>query len=227
MSVSAITSSSLSQSAQSYFQQRQTDLKQLGQALHSGDLAGAQQAYNAIVALRQNGPSPTSAAFLRSGRQQDFAAIGQALQSGDLSGAQQAFSQLQNTFSFNHRLRTLDPGGPAPVVTTTATSAASSSGAAASSNSLAPASTPHSPAELVLNLGNIGGGAGSEQVTINLSHGNSGGERVSISLGNQQTPNAEQINVNLSQGSNERIVLNLFNATAASPSNGDALSVSA
>jgi len=179
MSVSAISSNSISQGLQSYFQQRQTDLKQLGKALQSGDLAGAQQAYNAIVALRQNGPSPTAAAFLRPARQADFASIGQALQSGDLAGARQAFPKLQSTFSFNHQLRGFDPG-PAPVVSTTVTSAASS-GSDASATSSAPA--VNIPAEIVLNLRNIGNNSNPEQVTINLSNGPNGGERVSISVG--------------------------------------------
>jgi hypothetical protein len=80
-----------------YFQTRQSDLKQLGQALQSGNLAGAQQEFNDIESLAQNGPLDGEA-FAVKAREQDFTTIGQALQSGDLAGAQQAFTELQSTF---------------------------------------------------------------------------------------------------------------------------------
>src|ERR1700722_3031744 len=56
MSTSAVSSSSLYSQLGQYFQTRQSDLKQLGQALQSGDLASAQAAYNNIASLGQNGP---------------------------------------------------------------------------------------------------------------------------------------------------------------------------
>lgn len=80
-----------------YFQTRQSDLKQLGQALESGDLAGAEQEFNSIESLAQNGPLDGKA-FAINAREQDFTAIGQALQSGDLADAQEAFTQLESTF---------------------------------------------------------------------------------------------------------------------------------
>src|SRR5580704_18388407 len=97
MSTSAITANPLSHQLQQYFQTRQGDLQQLGQALGSGDLASAQTAFNNIVKLGQNGPFASGDPFSRPQREQDFAAIGQALQSGDLAGAQAAFSTLQST----------------------------------------------------------------------------------------------------------------------------------
>lgn len=48
MFTSAVSSSSLSVLHQ-YFQTRQSDLKQLGQALANGDLVGAQAAFDGIV----------------------------------------------------------------------------------------------------------------------------------------------------------------------------------
>src|SRR5271154_2125338 len=98
MSTAAISSSSIYQQTEQYFQTRQSDLQQLGQALQSGDLADAQTAYNNIVQLGQSGPFASGDPFLRPQREQDFTAIGQALQSGDLAGAQAAFSTLQSTF---------------------------------------------------------------------------------------------------------------------------------
>ena len=72
MSLAGISSTSFSQlqanaaqlqsnPAQSYFRERGTDLKQLGQALQSGDLAGAQQAYNTLSQLAQSAPWHKSA----------------------------------------------------------------------------------------------------------------------------------------------------------------------
>ncbi len=122
MSVAGISSTTFSQphisQAQAspaliYSRERGVDLRQLGQALQSGDLAGAQQAYATLTQLAQSAPWNTSAAasgnatastststtaaspFKYTQRAQDFAAIGQALQSGDLQGAQQAFAKLQ------------------------------------------------------------------------------------------------------------------------------------
>lgn len=112
MSTSAISaniSAQLSQASPStpptsamkeFFKERKADLEQLGDALQSGNLSGAQQAYSDLVALakqlgsRSNGVNP----FLRSDRKQDFNAIGGALQNGDLAGAEQAYTSLENTF---------------------------------------------------------------------------------------------------------------------------------
>jgi len=107
MSLAGISSTSFSQPhisqaqaspARSYFRQRGSDLQQLGQSLLEGDLAGAQQAYNAITQLASSAPwqnGATTGPFKYAQRAQDFAAIGQALQSGDLQGAQKAFATLQ------------------------------------------------------------------------------------------------------------------------------------
>lgn len=64
--------------------------RQLEQALQSGDLAGAQQAYNALSAFGPNNSGPFSNPALAS----QFAAVGQALQAGDLGAAQQATNAL-------------------------------------------------------------------------------------------------------------------------------------
>ena len=70
-------------------QQQQDPLQLLGQALQSGNLTAAQQAYNALI---QN---PATSGQTQNGQlAQDLSAIGQALKSGDLSSAQQAYSKL-------------------------------------------------------------------------------------------------------------------------------------
>ena len=212
MSTSAVTSTSPTQ-LQQYFQTRQGDLRQLGQALSSGDLAGAQTAYNKIVSLGQNGPLASGNPFVIKQREQDFTNIGQALQSGHLAGAQQAFSTLAATFTGGNRR--LDPPttGPSP----------------------SPASGP----EIILNLSpSSGGSASPEQITLNISNSTSGGEQISLSVGSQGSNNAEQVTFNLPSNSNEQIVLNLLgtsaptggssnsSATSSAPASGG-LSVSA
>ena len=98
MSTAAVSSSSLNQQIQQYFHTRQGDLRQLGQALSSGDVAGAQAAYKNIVTLGQSGPFSNGNPFRLTAREKDFNAVGQALQSGDLAGASQAFDVLKATF---------------------------------------------------------------------------------------------------------------------------------
>ena len=102
MSTSAVSTSSLHQQIQQYFHTRQTDLHELGQALGTGDLAGAQTAFQAITQLGQSGPFASGDPFANSRREQDFTNIGQALQSGNLAGAQQAFSALKATLQKNN-----------------------------------------------------------------------------------------------------------------------------
>lgn len=101
MSIAAVSSNPASQQLTTYFHQRDVDLKKLGQDLQEGDTSGAQQEFNSIQTLAQNGPLPNGEAFVLSWRQQDFANVGQALQSGNLTGAQQAFAQLAATFGDN------------------------------------------------------------------------------------------------------------------------------
>jgi hypothetical protein len=208
MSTSAVSSNSLNQQLLQYFQSREGDLHQLGQALGSGDLGAAQTAYNNIVTLGQSGPFAGGNPFRINQREQDYTAIGQALQSGDLAGAQQAFSALEST------VQRSTGGETAPI----ATPSASSTGP-----------------EIILNLSNNSGSSSPEQITINISNpANSGGEeQVSLSIGNQGSNNAQQITFNLSPNSNEQIVLNLLgessstSSSSASSSTSGGLSVSA
>lgn len=94
MSTAAVSSSSIFQELQSFYQSRQTDLQQLGSALQSGDLNGAQQAFTALAVLGEGGPFANSEPFSKSSRAQAFNAIGEALQAGDLGRAQAAFATL-------------------------------------------------------------------------------------------------------------------------------------
>lgn len=94
MSTSAVSTTSIYAELQAFTQSRQTDVKQLGSALQSGDLAGAQQAFNALVTLGQGGPFANAEPFAKNTRAQAFETIGQDLQNGDLAGAQAAFTAL-------------------------------------------------------------------------------------------------------------------------------------
>lgn len=94
MSTPTVSSSSIFQELQSFFQSRQADIKQLGSALKSGDLNAAQQAYQSLAVLGESGPAANSEPFGKPSRAQAFDALGEALQAGDLSRAQADFATL-------------------------------------------------------------------------------------------------------------------------------------
>ncbi len=202
MSTAAVSSSSLYQQLQTYFQQRRSDLQQLGQDLQAGDLTDAQTEFNTIQTLGQNGPFANGDVFYLSTRQQDFSAIGQALQAGDLADAQQAFAQLESTFRGPTAISPLSPVG-----------ATGSPGAG---------TNPGGP-EIILNLGNEPAG---EQITINLNAATNGTEQVTVSASNPESQSPQQLTFNLNPNSNEQIVLNLFNSTL-SPTQNSGVNVSA
>ncbi|MCG6537950.1 MAG: hypothetical protein L7F78_25365 [Syntrophales bacterium LBB04] len=112
MSVSGISSTTdLSQtnSAQTKFEQVKNDFLQLGQALQSGDLITAQQAF---AALQQLIPNLSAGSQAQNGQQDssqnpflsDINAIGKALQSGDLTSAKAAFAKLQEDIQSAQKL---------------------------------------------------------------------------------------------------------------------------
>jgi hypothetical protein len=94
MSTAAVSSLSIYQEIQAFNQTRQADLKKLGTALQSGDLNGAQQAYQALAVLGEDGPFANAEPFANSSRAQAFNTIGEALDAGDLGRAQAAFATL-------------------------------------------------------------------------------------------------------------------------------------
>jgi hypothetical protein len=71
-------------------QQEELAGRQLEQALQSGNLAGATQAYNKLAAFGPNNSGPFKTPALKAG----FAALGQALQAGNLGAAQQAANSV-------------------------------------------------------------------------------------------------------------------------------------
>jgi hypothetical protein len=130
MSTAAVSSLSIFQELQSFYQSRQTDLQQLGSALKSGNLNSAQKAYTNLAALGQGGPFANSEPFEKASRAQEFEAVGQALQSGDLAGAQAAFAALT---SKQKDAAASAQAGPAAVVNLSSTPSSRTTAATATS----------------------------------------------------------------------------------------------
>jgi len=212
-------SESIYQQLQAFRSERASDIQQLGQALTAGDLKTAQQDYNNIVQLGQQGPFSTAQPFQRADREQDFQAIGQALQSGSLTSAQQAFGQLESTFG----KASTSGGGATSPTGSSGTSGTSETpiaeviiniGGSGSSSTSSTTSGANGP-ELVLNLPSPSAGS-PEEVQINFGGSNGSSDQLTIQVGQTQGQNGaigEQISINLQQASNnESIVLNLFGA---------------
>jgi hypothetical protein len=94
MSTSAVSSPSILQKLQSFYQSRQTDLKQLGNDIKSGNLDAAKQDFQALAVLGEGGPFGNSEPFTKSSKVAAFNTVGEALQAGDLARAQTAFNKL-------------------------------------------------------------------------------------------------------------------------------------
>jgi len=213
---------SIFQQLQAFRQARRSDLAQLGAALQSGNTAGAQQAYNALVVLGQSGPNRNGATFQRADRAQAFNAIGTALQNGDLASAQQAFATLANSIEQNQ---------PVPVATVPPPPVATP--------------TPTVP-EIVINLGGANGQTGTNpEVVVNIAAGNNSGsggapEEIQINLGGSngsggkltidvnQNNAGEHITIDFLQQNNEyKLAVDLLNPTTNSPAQTSSLSLHA
>jgi len=199
------SASSIYQQLQAYRQQRSADVQQLGQDLTAGNIANAQQDYNALQALGQSGPSKNGDTFSNSQREQDLNAIGQALQAGDLAGAQQAFAQLESTYV---KHQTSPPASVPPKIV-------GSSGSSSSSGA---------GTEIILNLANAPAG---EQITIGLTNEATGNEQVTISAANPQNQTPEQITLDVNPNTNQQIILNLFGSSTSDSTQASSLNTNA
>jgi len=210
---------------------RKTDLQQLGQALSSGDLTTAEQDYNNLVTLGQQGPFASGGPFQRSDRAQDFQAIGQALQSGSVTSAQQAYAALEGTFGQHS-----NPGGGSRLhIGTGGTVNSGTTGISeiviniGGSGSSTPPSS-NGP-ELVVNLPAPSSTGSPEEVQINFGGASGSSTQLTVEVGQAQgqSGNAgEQVTINLAQANNsENIVLNLFGAGSSTQSqtSGSSLNV--
>jgi hypothetical protein len=229
------STSSIYQQIQSYRQQKQADLAQLGQDLTAGNASAAQQDFNTLTALGQSGPNANGQVFQNSARAQDFQALGQALQAGDLAGAQSDFANLSSTLN---TVQTPPATGPEPAVppaTTPATSAGgideiiinlnlgspSSTGSSSSSGSTAPGSTAGgSTPEIVINLGENGGpSTAPEEITINL------GTASSASSSTSTTSSSSSSSASTTGASAPEIVLNLGQTSGSSSSSPEEITI--
>lgn len=216
MSTSAVSSSSLNQQLQQYYQTRQSDLKQLGQALQSGNLSEAQTEFNNITTLGQSGPFANGQPFAINQREQDFTAIGQALQNGDLAGAQQAFSQLSSTFRHAQAQSGSDANssvGPEIVLNISGGSG----------------STPEQITISINNSSTASEAGASEAQTAPPS---GAAEPISLTL-NDQNAQPLEITFDLGPNNNGEIILNLLgassgtNGSSSTSASGSGISVSA
>jgi len=105
-------------------QKRKEELDTLKQALQSGDLTGAQQAFTTLQQDAPNGAQANAGDSITT----DVSALGKALSSGDISGAQSAFATLQTDIQ-----KSPPPGGPQ--FRNIAASTASTSGTSATTTS--------------------------------------------------------------------------------------------
>ena len=109
MSIDAISSSSISYQTygmQTNSQQISKYFDQLGQALQSGDLSGAQNAFSSLQQLLPSSSAnqaQTTQQTNQSTLSSDLSSLGQALQSGDLPKAQDAFAKLQQDIQTAHK----------------------------------------------------------------------------------------------------------------------------
>lgn len=97
MSIGSISSLTYAYPPTSQQNALQQDFQSLSQAIQSGNLSAAQQAY---ASLTQNMPAQGTSGSSNSQNnpfQQAIASIGSALQSGNISGAQSALQSLQQT----------------------------------------------------------------------------------------------------------------------------------
>lgn len=222
---------------QAYFKLRQPLIKQLGQALKSGDLTAAKAALDKLTALAsQNGLKNP---FWRQDRAADFTAVAAALRSGDVSGAELAFNSLKQ--DLGKRFPTPQPvppgvppdvivtiggggpevgrgGGPTGVKTPAPTQAPTpglvpTPGKLPPVNTLPPAPTPP---EVVVSVNDVkGSGSPSEPIVLNLNGGNGakGGDQINIGI--SQTSSGEHISLSFgkggSTGSTPNVQLNLGN----------------
>ena len=219
---------------QAYFKLRQPLIKQLGQALKSGDLTAAKEALDKLTALgTQNGLKNP---FLRQDRAADFTAVAAALKSGDVGGAELAFNSLKQ--DLGKRFPTpqpVPPGVPPDVVVTIGGGGPEVGHGGGPTGVKTPAPTPiakppvptpgklppvnklppaPAPPEVVVSINDVkGSGNPSEQIVLNLngSSGAKGGEQINIGI--SQTSSGEQVSLSFgkasSSGSTPSVQLNL------------------
>jgi len=194
MSTSAVSSASLNQQLQSFFQTRNSDVQQLEKHLVRATWPTLRLPTTTLLhwasrsfCQRQLLPRAAARAGFRSHRASSA--------SGRLGWGAASLCGAQS-----HR----QGCGETPPSTAGGLTPPSTVGG--------PSSTP----EIVLNLSNSGS-TSPEQITLNIANSGSGGEQVSLSVGNQGSA-AQQVTFNLGSNSNEQIVINLLDASSIASS---------
>ncbi len=102
MTVSGISSANdvYQTNGQGAMSQRMADFRQLGSSLQSGDLEGAQKAYDALQQDMQS--SGKTQGGLNSSKNNALQQLGDSLKAGDLAGAQKAFAALKQHHGHHH-----------------------------------------------------------------------------------------------------------------------------
>ncbi|HKM86940.1 MAG TPA: hypothetical protein VJW96_12100 [Terriglobales bacterium] len=224
--------SSIYQQLQTYQQQRQADVAQLGQDLQAGNLNAAQQDFNTLTTLGQSGPNKNGQTFQQANRAQDFQAIGQALQSGDLAAAQSAFASLQGTFGKQNQPSQSaisaynSNSGVTEIVINLVAPPTSSTGSVPSTQAPV-AATPvtEAPVTEAPSTGTTSTGSSVPEIVINLGAANLGAPSSTSASSGSATP---EIIINLGQGSNssavspEEVTINFGSGTSGAQVSIDA-----
>jgi len=153
MSISSITSSTVGPFQPTQQSQFSQTFNQLTQAIQSGNLSGAQQAYSSLTQLQSQGQGPSANSPLG----QALTQIGQDLQDGSLSSAQQTLQSLPQQSQQAHGHHHHGGGGKAA---SSSTSSSATSSTSASSTSTSSSTTSTSSAT-----------TSSDQLTILLAEG--------------------------------------------------------
>jgi hypothetical protein len=229
------STSSIYQQIQTYRQQKQADLTQLGQDLTAGNTAAAQQDFNTLTALGQSGPSANGQAFQNSSREQDFQAIGQALQAGNLAGAQTDFANLASTNGVVgiHVPPVRDPLPIFPPITPTIVAPIlpiAPNTPIAQPVAVAPTAPGSGVDEIVINLGSpsstsSASGSTTPEIVINLgqsSGSSSAAEQITINLGDAASTSTSS---SIGAASTPEIVLNLGQSSGSSSVNPEEITI--
>jgi len=103
----SVSSASSAVSGAGMWQQQRQNFNQLSQALKSGNMDAAKQAFASLSSKSSNASDPNS----------PLGKLGQALQSGDIGAAQQAFAALKSGHHHHHEAS--DQNTPASSATPT------------------------------------------------------------------------------------------------------------
>jgi len=197
---------------------RTQDFQAIGQALQSGDLAGAQSAFASLAGTL--GQQDQQAQTAISAYNSVVAEV--VINFGSPSG-----TNTSNPSTAPEIVVNLGQGSGSSSGTSGATEIDINLGAASSTSASGGSTTP----EIIVNLGQGSNPSpASNEVTINLGNSTSGAQVAISETQGKNVSSAEQVTINLNQTKNYELILNLLSATAVSQAqsnSSNALSVQA